>query len=177
MQEYEGEPGDDGDRRRGEFFDEPPAPINWNLLTADEAEVEWRDLDRWVKWLRVSFGLPPAIVPPYWHRHDELVWELSALHTHWLSAYHETASPSAPIGWLRDFADARFRLRDWVAICGTRLDRDRPTRQTTWPGEPAEASGGEVEIRDRDRDFEEFVRDDILRRRRTEHVANQDFVG
>ena len=97
-------------------------------------------------WLKTTFGLPPAIVPPYWHRHDELVWELSALHTHWLSCYHETASPSAPIAWMRDFADARFRLRDWVAICGTRLDRDRPTRQTVWPGEQVLDLGGEVEI-------------------------------
>ena len=41
----------------------------------------------------------------------------------------------APLGWHRDFADARQRLRDWVAASGTRLDRDRPTRQTAWPGE------------------------------------------
>ena len=58
---------------------------------------EWRDLgelDAWVTWLKVTFGLPPSIVPPYRRRHDGLVWELSALHTHWLSCYHETASPS-----------------------------------------------------------------------------------
>jgi hypothetical protein len=164
---------DEGYRSVAEMLDRPPEAINWNLLTADEAVIEWRDLDSWVKWLKAAFGLSPAIVPPYWHRHDELVWELSALHTHWLSCYHETASPSAPIGWLRDFADARFRLRDWVAICGTRLDRDRPTRQTAWPGEPAEDSGGEVEIRDRDRDFEEFVRQDVLRRRRIEATAEK----
>jgi hypothetical protein len=29
----------------------------------------------------------------------------------------------------------RQRLSDWVAAYGTRLDRDRPTRQTSWPGE------------------------------------------
>jgi hypothetical protein len=51
-------------------------------LDADQAEVEWRDLDRFVLWLKTSFGLSPAIVPPYWHRHDELIWELSALHLH-----------------------------------------------------------------------------------------------
>ena len=152
-------------------LDDTPMPVNWNLLTAAEAAVEWRDLDLWVKWLKASYGLSPAIVPPYWHRHDELVWELSALHTHWLSCYHDAASPSAPIGWLRDFADARMRLRDWVAACGTRLDRDRPTRQTTWPGAPADAPGGEVEIRDRDRDFDAFVREDVQRRRRVELTA------
>lgn len=149
-------------------IDGPPTAINWNLLTADEAEYRWRDLDAWVKWLKASFGLAPTIVPPYWHRHDELVWELSALHTHWLACYHETAGPSDPIGWLRDFADAKTRLRDWVSICGTRLDRDRPTRQTSWPGETLENSNGEVEIFDRDRDFEVFVRDDLRQRRRIE---------
>ena len=31
---------------------EPPHPINWNLLNADDAEVEWLELNRWVDWLR-----------------------------------------------------------------------------------------------------------------------------
>lgn len=179
MADYDAEPVEDEHSYRSvtDLLDEPPAPINWNLLSADQAEAEWHDLDRWVKWLKATFGLAPAIVPPYWHRHDELVWELSALHTHWLSCYHETASPSAPISWLRDFTDARARLRDWVAICGTRLDRDRPTRQTIWPGESAEVPGGEVEIRHRDRDFEEFVREDVLRRRRIETMASQTLIG
>ncbi|MEP6893787.1 MAG: hypothetical protein ABI927_08420 [Gaiellaceae bacterium] len=159
-----------------ELFERPPAPINWNLLGANDADLEWHDLDAWVTWLKVTFGLPPAFVPPYWHRHDELVWELSALHTHWLSCHHESANASAPIAWLRDFLDARNRLRDWVAICGTRLDRDRPTRQTVWPGERAVDLGGEVPIADRKRDFEEFVRADVLRRRRIEAVANQSVI-
>jgi hypothetical protein len=111
--------------------DLPPGPINWNLLDAPTAAIEWRDLDAFVTWLKNTFGLAPAIVPPYWHRHDELIWELSALHTHFLACYSETASPSAPVVWMREFADCRQRLREWVAICGTRLDRDRPTRQTT----------------------------------------------
>lgn len=146
--------------------DEPPGPINWNLLDADQAEAEWRDLDAFVSWLKTTFGLSPAIVPPYWHRHDELIWELSALHTHFLACYDETSNASSPIAWMRDFADARHRLRDWVAICGTRLDRDRPTRQTVWPGERAEPNGGEVEIRDRAADFEEVVQADLRHRAR-----------
>jgi len=154
-----------------------PGPINWNLLTADEAEYEWHDLDSWVKWLKTSHGLPPAIVPPFYYLHDELVWELSALHTHWLSCYHQTASPSAPLAWRRDFEDAKHRLRDWVAICGTRLDRDRPTRTTSWPGEAPVTQPGEVEIKDRDRHFEEFVRQDLLRRRRAEAIASQSLIG
>lgn len=153
------------------LLETPPEAINWNLLDSATADREWHDLDRWVTWLKTTFGLPPSIVPPCWHRHDELVWELSALHTHWLSCYHESAGPSAPIAWMRDFADARHRLRDWVAICGTRLDRDRPTRQTTWPGDEPEGAGGEIRIVDRRSDFEAFVRTDVRRRQAAEAVA------
>ena len=78
---------------------------------------------------------------------------------------------------MRDFSDARYRLRDWVSICGTRLDRDRPTRQTRWPGESAPEAGNETEIRNRDADFAEFVREDVLRRRRIAAIANQQFIG
>jgi hypothetical protein len=157
--------------------DELPGPINWNLLTADEAEYEWHDLDSWVKWLRTSHGLSPAIVPPFYYLHDELVWELSALHTHWLSCYHPTASPSAPIAWRRDLDEAKHRLRDWVTMSGTRLDRDRPTRTTSWPGEAPVAKPREVEIEDRDRHFEEFVRQDALRRRQAEAIVSQSLLG
>lgn len=143
-------------------------PINWNLLSADEAMAEWTDLDAWVDWLRLTYGLPPTVVPPYWHRHDELVWELSALHTHWLNAYNSEGTPSGPIGWHRDFAECRNRLREWVSTAGCRLDRDRPTRQTPWPGEALRECGGEVEIVDRYADFVQFVLDDVAARRRIE---------
>src|SRR3546814_10954390 len=66
---------------------EPLGPINWNTLTADEAETEWLDLNAWVHWLRGTYGLAPNELPPMWHRHDELVWELSALHLHWPNPY------------------------------------------------------------------------------------------
>jgi hypothetical protein len=148
--------------------DRPPRPINWNSLAADEALAEWMDLNAWVDWLRKTFGLPPAVVPPLWHRHDELVWELSALHTHWLSAYDSDSSPSNPIAWFRDFAEARHRLREWVSTAGCRIDRDRPTRQTTWPGEAPAETSAEVEITDRYADFIRFVNDDVAARRLVE---------
>ncbi|MGH3975148.1 MAG: hypothetical protein ACRDS9_17740 [Pseudonocardiaceae bacterium] len=146
-------------------------PVNWNLLTAEEAHGEWLDLNAWVDWLRHSYGLPVAVVPPLWHRHDELVWELSALHTAWLNAYDPEAPPSAPLAWHREFAEARQRLRDWVSACGAKLDRDRPTRQVTWPGEPPAASPVDQAIDNRDADFNEFVRDDLAARRRLEDEA------
>ena len=139
-------------------------PINWITLSSDEAEAEWLDLNAWVNWLRHTYGLPPTILPPLWHRHDELVWELSALHTHWLNCYDADASPSAPLGWHRDFAEARNRLREWVATCGTRLDRDRPTRQSAWPGESATEPAPEAIIADRDEDFIAFLMNDVSSR-------------
>lgn len=146
-------------------------PVNWNLLSADEALVEWKDLNKWVDWLRKSFGLPPAVIPPLWHRHDELVWELSALHTHWINSHDSENSPSAPIGLMRDFAEARGRLREWVSTAGCRIDRDRPTRQTVWPGEAPIEPQPEVEIVDRYADFIQFVLEDVAARRRIEEQA------
>ena len=152
----------------GPMLDEPPGPINWNLLTAADAEVEWFELNRWVRWLRTTYGLPASVIPPFWHHHPELVWELSALHLHWLCAYDPEQNGSAPLGWHRDFADARQRLRDWVATSGTRLDRDRPTRQTTWPGEDPAPPVEDVIIADRESEFVDFMIADVERRRQAE---------
>ena len=66
-----------------------------------------------------------------------------------------------------DFADARQRLRDWVATSGTRLERDRRTRQTAWPVEPP-AEAVDDDVSDRDEDFVQFVVDDVARRRDAE---------
>ena len=163
-----------GSTYEGTASDEILRPINWNLLTAEQAESEWLDLNAWVDWLRYAYGLQPAIVPPLWHRHDELIWELSALHTAWLNAYDPDAPPGAPLAWHREFAEARHRLRDWVTTSGTKLDRDRPTRQATWPGEPPAAAPVERAIEDRDADFKEFVQNDLAVRRRLENeVANE----
>lgn len=164
--------GYDPDRETGhhphrgdsERADDVVKPVDWNRLTEKEAKREWLDLNKWVRWLCHTYGLAPNIVPPLWHRHDELVWELSALHLHWLACYHEDASPSLPIVWHRDFAEARKRLREWVAACGTRLDHDRPTRQTSWPGEPVVAPSTERPITNRDEDFAAFVNEDLAAR-------------
>lgn len=73
------------------------------------------------------------------------------------------------LSWHRDFADTRQRLRDWVAASGTRLDRDRPTRQTIWPGEDDAAPIEDTPIENRDEDFVAFVIADVERRRQIEH--------
>lgn len=153
---------------------EPPHPINWNLLSAEDAEAEWLELNRWVDWLRHTYGLPASVIPPAWHMHPELLWELSALHLHWLCAYDPDQNGSAPLGWHRDFADARQRLREWVAACGTRLDHDRPTRQTVWPGEEPRDPIEDVPIIDRDAEFVEFVMADVQARREAEEAFYRD---
>ena len=45
---------------------EPPHPINWNLLTSHDLEQELLELNRWVNWLRLEYGLPASVIPPLW---------------------------------------------------------------------------------------------------------------
>lgn len=44
---------------------EPPHPINWNLLSAQDLEAELLELNRSVDWLRHTYGLPASVIPPY----------------------------------------------------------------------------------------------------------------
>lgn len=148
----------------------PPRPVNWYLLRADELETEWYELDRFVDKIRHSYGLPVSVIPPLWHRHEEPVWELSALHLHWLCAYDPEQNGSAPFGWQRDFEDSRRRLRDWVSACGTRADSDRPTRQANWPGEAPFPEQPPLIAHDRARDFVEYVRVKVEERRQAEEA-------
>ena len=130
------EPGTLNDPRQPGVFDqpEPPRPVNWNLLTAHELEQEWLALNDWVAWLRRTYGLLATVIPPCWHRHPELLWELSALHLHWLCAYDPAQTASSPLGWHRAFADARPRLR-----AGAR--GRRAWEPPAAPGSPASARG------------------------------------
>ena len=90
-------------------------------------------------------------------------------HTPALACAHDPEqNGSAPLGWHRDFLDARQRLRDWGAASGTRLDRDRPTRQTTWPGEEPAPQIEDIVIEDRDDEFTDFVLAEVNVRRAQE---------
>lgn len=157
------------------FFDAvnapAPVPVNWRTLGPDEAEHEWLTLNEWVHWLRHEFSLPPSIIPPAWHRHPELVWELSALHLRWLGCYDPAQNAAGPLAFMTDFAAARARLREWVTSCGTRLDVDRPSRQTRWPGEPDMPETVEAPITHREEDFSDFVIADVQRREDAEAEA------
>lgn len=154
----------------------PLRPMNLNLLTSLEATIYWRELDAWVdRILRGDYGLGTQHVPPLWHRHPELRWELSALHTAWLASYDPEASAVAPVAWQRELADAKYRLADWVALAGTGLKENRPTPHTHWPGElgfGADQSWREAAevtvVVDRRADFEEWLADDVAARRAVE---------
>ncbi len=171
------DPGPDTSGAQGEDQAGPPGPVNWNLLTADAAEEEWLALNEWVHWLRHTYGLPVAVVPPFWHRHPELVWELSALHIHWLCAIHPEAKGSAMLVWHRDFTEAQERLRHWTAACGTRLNTDRPTRRIAWPGEPDTDPIEDTAISNREEDFVEYMHADVQARRAEEDAFYRDLVG
>jgi hypothetical protein len=147
---------------------EVPRPINWCTLPPEDLEHELLELNAWVDWLRHEYGLPSQIIPPMWHRHPELLWELSALKQHWLFCYDPQAKGNQAIAWHHDFAITRERLRDWVTIAGTRLDRDRPTRVTPWPGGEAEdwveQDTTERPVVERSKDFVTFVTEQVARR-------------
>lgn len=146
-----------------------PRPINWRTLPPGDVEHELLELNAWVDWLRHTYGLPAQVVPPMWHRHPELLWELSALRQHWLFCFDPQAKGNQALAWHHDFAIARERLRDWVTISGTRLDRDRPTRITAWPGGEAEdwvaPDTSERPVVERTEDFLAFVEEQVLARR------------
>ncbi|MDL9947671.1 hypothetical protein QSJ19_19215 [Gordonia sp. ABSL11-1] len=84
------------------------------------------------------------------------------------------------IVWHNDFAIARERLRDWVTISSTRLDRDRATRVTAWPGGEAEdftpPDTTEHPVTDRTDDFLAFVDERVAARRAEQDRVVQEII-
>ncbi len=150
--------------------DGAPYPIVWAALGSQEAEFEWLALNEWVEDLRTTFAIPAQIIPPFWHRHQLLVEHLSALHTHWLAAYHPDQHGSAPFGWIRDLDEWKLRMREAVATIGTRIDADRPHKLAPWPGEPIQPASDMpmVNLADRYEDFVAVVMWDVQLRRQRE---------
>jgi hypothetical protein len=139
-------------------------PVNWLTLTGEEAAEAWEDLDSWVDWLRHEYGLPAGIIPPCWHLHPELLWELSALQRAWLTNYDPQHNADGPLTWHRQYAEARDRLREWTTTAGCKLDRHRRTRQTSWPGEAPQPEIIDEVIANRTESFRAHVRADIAQR-------------
>lgn len=66
LDDYEGFDEDELGRPQDDVPGEPPHPVNWNLLSAHDLEQEWLELNRWVDWLRHTYGLgdPAVLAPP-----------------------------------------------------------------------------------------------------------------
>ncbi|AZT97640.1 hypothetical protein [Brevibacterium aurantiacum] len=158
-----------------------PRSIDWTRLSPEDLEHELLELNRFVDWLRHTYGLPPQIIPPMWHRHPELLWELSALRQQWLTCFDAQAKGNMGIVFHAEFAAARERLRDWVTISGTRLDRDRATRITAWPGGEADGftppDSTEYPVENRTEDFVSFVEEQVLERQRAQDAEVQEIVN
>lgn len=104
----------------------------------------------------------------------------SALRQHWLICYDQQAKGNMGIVWHNDFAAARERLRDWVSIYGSRLDRDRPTRITAWPGGEADEwtppDTSEQPVTERSADFVAFVLDTVRARGEEQDAAMREII-
>lgn len=97
-----------------------PTPVDWTVLSDEEAAAELDLLDDWVEWLVWRYRLDPRTVPECWPQHGSLIEELSALRTGWVQAYASIAPGTAPLDWHQSFDHARQRLTDWVARTGCR---------------------------------------------------------
>ncbi|MHB1538479.1 MAG: hypothetical protein ACYCUM_09220 [Solirubrobacteraceae bacterium] len=64
-----------------------------------------------------------------------------------------------------------------MALSGTRVDRDRPTRKAAWPGEGAEPAVQEAPILNREVEFTAFVAADVARRGEEEAELLRDGEG
>jgi hypothetical protein len=119
---------------------EPPHPVNWNLLTAHELEQEWLALNRWVDWLRRTYGLQVAVIRRSGITTRDGLGTLGAA-----PALARCLRPRAERVRTARLAPRLRRRPPATPLLGHRLrhswDRDRPTRQAAWPGEePAPAS-------------------------------------
>ncbi|MDR1187742.1 MAG: hypothetical protein LBK95_09870 [Bifidobacteriaceae bacterium] len=147
---------------------EAPDALDLDALDADALGDTLTALDSWVEGFRAVWSLPVAVVPPYWHRHDSLVWLLASLWQHRMAAFDPDQHASAPFGFWRDFEEWKHRMREQVAATGTRADQDRPDRAVLWPGQPPSAAGEQmppVDLSDRRRDFHAVLAWRVARRR------------
>ncbi|MGC0252154.1 DUF4913 domain-containing protein [Pseudactinotalea sp. Z1748] len=104
-----------------------PAIINWREIETETRNEAAQHLIDWVHgWLIPRYALQDKDLPECWWRHGMLIEELSALHTAWLVAFHETDGGNGPIGWHERFALARTRMK---VGCAAGVHRDKPLRR------------------------------------------------
>ncbi|NNN22181.1 MAG: hypothetical protein HKL80_09305 [Acidimicrobiales bacterium] len=97
-------------------FDEIPIATHWPSMSADEAQINWVNLFKWVEDLRSRFShLDHHVIPPCWWRHNGHVEALSALRDHELVSFMDSAPASAPLDWFRALRDISSMLRSWTS--------------------------------------------------------------
>ncbi|MHB8335367.1 MAG: hypothetical protein ACYDEH_10810 [Acidimicrobiales bacterium] len=120
-------------------------PIHWPSLGPFDAQREWPELRAWVDAMRERYrGLDSYVVPACWFEHESIVVALQALRDHERVAYDTTSPGSSGTDWHRAYRDVTAMLRQFTADLRC--------------GHGPEYADGEL--------FEEFVTNDIARRRR-----------
>lgn len=100
----------------------PALPVRLDTLGPDDTCKHMALLSTWVDWLTTRYQLDQRTIPACWAHHGELVEELSALRTAWLSSYALTAPGGSPLAWHEAFAHCRTRLHDSAARNGCSRD-------------------------------------------------------
>jgi hypothetical protein len=95
---------------------------------------------------------PVAVVPPFWHHHPEMVWELSALHLHWLVPTTPSRTPprrSAGTATSPTPESASATGSPPAALASTETARPG----SRWPGEDPAPTIQDFTFTDRDTEF------------------------
>lgn len=110
----------------------PALPVRLDTLTPEQSSKHMAELTTWVQWLTNRYRLDQRTIPPCWAHHGELVEELSALHTAWLSSYALTSPGGAPLAWHEALATCRTRMQDSTARSGCSRHGCRACAEGRW---------------------------------------------
>ncbi|MHB2029397.1 MAG: hypothetical protein ACYCPT_11345 [Acidimicrobiales bacterium] len=131
---------------------EVTGPLHWPTLTPLDAEREWPALRAWVTGLRERYDeLDFHYVPACWFMHPAIVSCLQGLRDHEKMSYDPSSPASAGTEWHRAF-------RDMVALLRTFTSNLRCTNTEHFASRPTPSVDDKL--------FDEFVAEDIARRRR-----------
>lgn len=108
----------------------PGTPVVWHELEQSQVNALWPKFTQWVVWLADTYELTVNQLPRCWHRHSNLVQELTDLWTAWQSAHNTAKGDAGSAGYL--WQDALGRALDrfttkWLGQClnGSHQPRDR----------------------------------------------------
>lgn len=130
-------------------------PLHWPTVSAGVALREWPALIEWVEHLRARYEIfDHKLVPQCWFRHASFVAALQALRDHERVAYSTSAPGTAGVDWHRAMRDVEALMKQWVDGPVSCSDASHVERKT-----PLE-----------EKEWEEYVANDIAARRRGDVV-------